>query len=278
MGSVANEGAREGRFGPIPAGFAGLVRLMQILRSKDHGCPWDLAQDHRTLRPYLVEETYETLDAIDAGSPQRLRDELGDLLLQIVFHAQIAAEEGAFTIDDVAEAIDQKLLRRHPHVFGEHACQDADVALKHWIEIKMNEGDRPRRSALDGVPDSLPALLRAQRISEKASSVGFDWDGPEHALKKVHEEVDELLRAVASGDRRAIEEELGDVLFVLVNLGRLCSIDTEFALGAVIRKFVGRFQYMEKALAAEGKRPQDVGMDRLDELWEESKRRADDIP
>jgi tetrapyrrole methylase family protein/MazG family protein len=249
--------------------FDDLVEVMRILRS-DQGCPWDREQSHESLKPYMIEETYEVLDAIDRGDDGELLEELGDLLLQIVFHAQLAAEDGRFTMEDVARVIVQKLKRRHPHVFGDVQVENSQQVLKNWEEIKRGEG---KNSVLDGVPRELPALLKARRVQDKVKRVGFDWEDPTGAFQKVREEIGEIERAIQKGDRNAIEEEFGDVLFSLVNVSRFLDIDAEESLRQTVEKFSRRFRYIEARVASLGKRPiEDYSLDELDALWEESKR------
>jgi tetrapyrrole methylase family protein/MazG family protein len=254
--------------GAVLSAFDELVEVMGKLRSED-GCPWDREQSHESLKPYIIEETYEVLDAIDRADDGELREELGDLLLQIVFHAQIASEEHRFNIDDVAASIVEKLKRRHPHVFSDVEVEDAQHVLRNWEEIKKKEG---KDSVLEGVPDGLPALLKAQRIQEKVGRVGFDWEDMGGALAKVHEEIDELHRAVKAEDLDGIEDEFGDILFSLVNVARFLEINAEDALRQTTRKVSQRFRYMEMRIAEKGERPiEEYSLQELDALWEEAK-------
>ena len=248
--------------------FYELVDVMSRLRQKD-GCPWDREQNHDTLKPYLVEETYEVLEAIDKKDDTLLMEELGDLLLQIVFHAQIGKEEGRFTIDDVAGTIVKKLKRRHPHVFGEVKVDTPDQVLENWEQIKKNEG---KKSVLEGVPKGLPALLKARRVQEKVKRVGFDWEDIDGAMHKVSEEVKELRDALARGDEEHAKEEFGDVLFSLVNVSRFLGIDAEDSLRKTINKVIERFKYLEKKVAEKpGKTIEQYTLDELDRLWESAK-------
>lgn len=253
-----------------------LVEVMAKLRGPG-GCPWDQAQTLESLKPYLIEEAYEVLDAMDAGSSTDHLEELGDLLLQIVFQAELAREEGRWDFARVAQGISDKLIHRHPHVFGDASAADAAEVEANWAKIKAAEKGRKRGapvSALDGVPTQAPALLRAERLGEKASRIGFDWEGIEGVRAKVDEELRELDEAMESGDPAAIEHELGDVLFSLVNLSRHLSTPPEDALRSAIRRFVGRFQKMEEQLLREGHEPgETVPLDRLEALWAEAKRR-----
>lgn len=251
--------------------FKKLVAVMEKLRGPG-GCPWDREQTLQSLRSYLLEETYETLEAIDNGDPEELREELGDLLLEVVFLTQVCAEKGLFNIDDVARGIYDKLVRRHPHVFGDEKADGAREAIGRWEKIKNQERRAAgKRSVLAGVPPALPALLRAFRISEKASMVGFDWEGEGEVLAKVEEELGELRAAVASGQRGAVEEELGDLLFAASNLGRLSGLDPEMALQAANAKFTRRFEAVEKALEEKGLHPSPERREEMERLWEEVK-------
>jgi tetrapyrrole methylase family protein/MazG family protein len=248
--------------------FDELVDVMEKLRSKN-GCPWDREQSHESLKPYIIEETYEVLDAIDAGDDVELREELGDLLLQIVFHAQIASEQDRFTMNDVAASIVEKLKRRHPHVFGDVEVEDSRDVLRNWEEIKKQEG---KDSVLEGVPDGLPALLKAQRIQEKVGRVGFDWEDIGGAFAKVHEEIDELDRAVKEGDREGMEDEFGDILFSLVNVARFLDINAEESLRQATKKVSSRFRYIERRIAEKGDRSiEEYSLEELDDLWDEAK-------
>jgi len=245
-----------------------LVEVMKRLRS-EHGCPWDREQTHATLKPYLLEEAYEVLNAIDSKNDTHLMEELGDLLLQIVFHAQLAAEEGRFTIDDVARSIVNKLVRRHPHVFSDVKVKNAQEVLKNWEQIKKDEG---KKSVLDGIPEHLPALLKARRVQEKAKRVGFDWDSVDGVVEKLVEEIKELIEAVAKDKVKDAEEEFGDILFSLVNISRFLGIDAEDSLRKTINKFMKRFYYIEEKVKKKGNKPLgDYTLKELDGLWEEAK-------
>jgi len=246
-----------------------LVDIMRLLRS-DKGCPWDRVQTHSSLKASLIEETYEVIEAIDEEDFARLREELGDLLLQIVFHAQIASEEGKFNICDVVEGICAKMRHRHPHVFGDATVKDAEEVLARWHEMKAAEKGSAS-SVLAGIPKSLPALLRAWRVQRRASKVGFDWENAGDVLKKVREEFRELESAVAAGDREGAAGEIGDLLFSIVNLARFLDVEPEEALQCTVDKFIRRFQYIEKALKAEGKSLKHATLEEMDKLWEESK-------
>jgi MazG family protein len=252
--------------------FERLVAIMAQLRGPD-GCPWDREQSFDSIKPYLLEETYEVLDAIDKGDWPALADELGDLLLQAVFFAQMASEENKFRIDDSLDAIVQKLIRRHPHVFADGDAKTADDVKRRWDEIKADEkkskGERPR-SLLDSVPRKLPALIEAQQIASKAAGVGFDWDNPEQVLDKLDEELGELARARQTGSAEELEGEIGDLLFVLVNLARFLKVDPEQALRRTNAKFRRRFLHVEAGAKLPG-----ATIHEMEALWQEAKR-ADD--
>jgi MazG family protein len=249
-----------------------LLAIMARLRAPD-GCPWDLEQTLETLRPYVLEETYEVLEAIDAGDAAAHREELGDLLLQIVFQARLREEAGAFGFAEVAEAISDKLVSRHPHVFGDGKVKDAGEVLTQWAALKREEKVRKGGglSALEGVPRELPALARADRLTEKASRVGFDWPDAAGARAKVAEELAELDRAVAAGQRAEIEHELGDTLFALANLARKLGVAPEEALRGTVGRFISRFQHVERELARRGVAPGKATLAEMDLLWDEAK-------
>ena len=253
--------------------FDKLVQIMARLRAPD-GCPWDREQTHRSLKPYLIEEAYETLEALDSGDDKEIRAELGDLLLQIIFHSQLAAEEDRFTIDDVVNGICEKLIRRHTHVFGDVKATNQQEALNNWEKVKREErgGGESGASALDGVPTSMPALLRARRLQSKAKSVGFDWDSADGAFEKLDEEMAEFRAAFAAMDPKRLEDELGDIFFSLVNVSRFLKINPEEALTGSITKFINRFQYVEGEVAKSGKQLDAVGLEEMDRLWEEAKK------
>lgn len=260
--------------------LARLVAQMARLRSPD-GCPWDREQDHRSLRPYLVEEAYEVLDALDslgsgATGGRELCEELGDLLFQVVFHAELARERGAFDLGDVVRGIADKIEYRHPHVFAGGPARTPEEVSQAWVRLKAKEKAKKqghRVSVLDGVPTGAPALLRAERITEKASRIGFDWPDLAGVRSKVDEELRELDEAIASGDPARIDHELGDVLFSLANLARHVKRPAEDALRGAIRRFERRFTWIEERLAERGHEPgTPAPLDLLDALWEEAKR------
>jgi tetrapyrrole methylase family protein/MazG family protein len=248
--------------------FEQLVQIMEKLRGPD-GCPWDREQTHDSLKPYLLEEVYEVLDALDKKDDNELKEELGDLLLQILFHSQIAKEESRFTITDVLETINQKLVRRHPHVFGQMEIKTAEEQRIHWEKLKKNEG---KKSVLDGVPKTSPALLKAYRTQQKASTVGFDWEEIEPVWAKVHEEIEELKEVIGSGEKKRIAEEFGDLLFSLVNLSRFIKVNPEDALRQAVEKFIRRFRKVEKTIAEEGMDLRDATLEEMDAVWNRIKK------
>lgn len=256
-----------------PGGFPELVRIMSILRAAD-GCPWDLEQTHETLRPHLIEEAYEAVAAIDAGDMEGLADELGDILLQVVFHAQIAAERGDFTIDDVVANIVTKLRRRHPHIFADGVAATPDEVMHRWDRIKREE--KPASGVLDGIAPTLPALAHAQKMSRRAVSVGFEWETVDDVWEKVHEEIDEL-RATGPGTPEAADE-VGDVLFTLVNVARKMGVDAEIALRDACGKFRTRFQTMERLAEGQGRDLGRMSIDDMEALWRLAKSAERDEP
>jgi MazG family protein len=249
-----------------------VLRLKEIvarLRAPD-GCPWDREQTHVSLRGALLEETYELVDAIDHADDKNLREELGDLLLHIVMHAQMASERGAFEFDAVATEICEKLIRRHPHVFGDQSAADSDEVLRQWEQIKRAEKTE-RTSILDGMPRALPALMRAQNVQKKAARVGFDWSEAEEVLAKIEEEIAEVRAAMTGADEAAVTEETGDLLFSVVNLARKLGQDSEMTLNAATDKFIARFQAVERAAAAAGKQVEDCSVEELNAHWDAHK-------
>jgi len=256
------------------AKFQRLVDIMARLRSAD-GCPWDREQNFDTIKPYLLEETYEVLDAIDARDWHNLADELGDLMLQAVFFAQMASEQGSFRIEDSLVAIYDKLVRRHPHVFGDGTAQTAGEVIQRWEEIKVDERKKQGKrieGLLSSVPRSLPALVEAQQIAKKAADVGFDWSTPEQVIEKLHEELDEFNQARQSESPEQLEDELGDILFVVVNIARFFQVNAEQALRKTNAKFRRRFGYLEQRLSAAGTSSAEASLDQMEELWQQAKR------
>jgi len=255
--------------------IARLIEIMAALRTPGSGCPWDLEQSFATIAPYTLEEAYEVADAIARGDLGHLKDELGDLLLQVVFHARMAQEQGAFDFGDVVESITTKLIRRHPHVFADEQGRTAEAVKGLWERIKSEEraerGEAGPKGALAGVPVALPALTRALKLQNKAGSVGFDWNDARAVLAKIREEADEIEAALDAGDRADAAKEVGDLLFAMVNLARHLATDPEGVLRATNLKFERRFASIERALAARGKKPQDATLEEMDALWDAAK-------
>jgi len=259
------------------ANIDNLLEIMARLRDPQAGCPWDVQQDFTTIAPYTIEEAYEVADAIHRGDMPGLRDELGDLLLQVVFHAQLAAEAGHFDFDDVAGAINAKMLRRHPHVFGDDAQIAAGKQDGSWERIKAEErADDEDTSTLAGIAQSLPALMRARKLGKRAGTVGFDWADRAGVRDKIHEELDELDDAVGTRDRAHIEDEFGDLLFAIVNLARHLEVDPESALRGANRKFEARFRDMERAIGEKGQALKDLSLADLEHEWRQAKKRLDE--
>lgn len=252
--------------------FSDLVKLMERLRAPG-GCPWDREQTYESLRRFVIEEAYEVVDAIDRGDRAELAEELGDHLLQAVFLAQLGREEGSFTIDDSIQAIHDKLVRRHPHVFGDVEAHDAETVLANWEKLKHAEKGEKEQSFFDGIPSGLPALMKANRITEKAARVGFDWSRADDVFAKIREEVDELEEAVGEKEpSERVTEELGDLLFSMANLARKLGVDAEHALQDANWKFIRRFEAMERVAKQESRGLEDRSLDELDALWEQIKR------
>jgi MazG family protein len=260
-------------FDPSAADYrsiATLLRIMRALRDPEGGCPWDLEQNFGTIAPYTIEEAYEVADAIERKDMAGLMQELGDLLLQVVYHAQMAAEQRAFAFEDIVEAICRKMVRRHPHVFGDEKARSAGAAKGFWETMKAMEKPEQgadRSSALDGVPTALPALTRALKLQAKAGRVGFDWPTSEDVIDKIREEAAELRAAPSAGQ----QEEFGDLLFAAVNLARHLGVDPEAALRGANAKFTRRFAYVERALRAAGKNLEESTLQEMDALWNEAK-------
>ncbi|MGE5892703.1 MAG: nucleoside triphosphate pyrophosphohydrolase [bacterium] len=249
--------------------FTKLVEIMAALRG-EKGCPWDKEQTRESLKPFLVEETYEVIEAIDEGDPQNIKEELGDLLFQIIFHAQVAKERGEFDISGVIEGIGMKIINRHPHVFAGETCETPKDVLKRWEQIKKEEG-KQRESILEGVPKDLPSLLRAHRIQDRASRVGFDWNKIDDVVKKLDEEIGEFKHALKGSTTTEIEEELGDIFFALVNISRFVGINPEDALRKTISKFIKRFRHIEITAAERGTKLSEMSLEEMDALWNEAK-------
>ncbi|WP_019173465.1 nucleoside triphosphate pyrophosphohydrolase [Pseudaminobacter salicylatoxidans] len=263
-----------------------LIEIMAALRDPASGCPWDIEQNFETIVPYTIEEAYEVADAILRGDFDDLRQELGDLLLQVVYHAQMAKEIGEFDFGDVVEAVTTKMIRRHPHVFGDEQARGAGMAKGMWEAIKAEEKSEKRSARLargldpedhgsgflDGVPIAFPALTRALKLQEKAARVGFDWKDAGPILDKIEEEIGELREAMSKGERAAVQDEFGDVLFALVNFGRHLDLDSEAALTGTNEKFRSRFHHVERALRESGRSLEEASLDQMEELWQQAKK------
>lgn len=253
--------------------FDELLEIMEILRGPT-GCPWDKEQDHKSLIPFLLEETYEVIESINKNSIEDLKEELGDLLLQIVFHAQIAKESGEFNIDDIITGISTKLIRRHPNVFGDEKIDTAEEQSVNWEKLKKQEG---KKSVVDGIPRAMPALSFAKRIQQRASTVGFDWQKTEDVWEKVIEEISELKHEIENQNQDKIEEEFGDLLFALVNYGRFLKIDPENSLKKATDKFILRFKKLEKRIEDKSLSMEELTLDELDREWNEIKKQNNKI-
>lgn len=258
-----------------PGDIQRLLRIMRQLRNPDGGCPWDLEQNFATIAPYTIEEAYEVASSIETGDFASLKDELGDLLLQVVFHAQMASEQGLFNFADVVAAICEKMIRRHPHVFGDSGAQSSGGVIRAWEEIKRQE--RAAKSAaadglLDDVPIALPALMRAIKLQNRAAQVGFDWPSAVTVTDKIAEESRELAEAKDSGNKDKLAEEFGDMLFAMANLARHLKLDPEDALRGANAKFVRRFRVIEAGIAAQGRTMQEASLEEMEALWQEAKK------
>ncbi len=252
--------------------FEQLVQVMAALRGPN-GCPWDKAQTHESIKRNTVEEAYEVASAIEENNPEKLREELGDLLLQVVFHAQMASEANRFDIADVLRGLVQKLIERHPHVFGERKVETPEQALAQWENIKANEREQ-LGSLMDGLAWSLPSLMLAHHAQKRAAQVGFDWNDPLPALQKLKEEISEVESVLSSdrSDKKKIEDEIGDLLFAAVNVARLSGVDAEMALRNAVRKFVARFKAIEEVAKQQGRSLTEMGLEEMDAIWDEVKR------
>lgn len=251
--------------------FKKLTEIVDTLMG-EQGCPWDKVQTRETLKPYLVEEAYETLEALDGNNPEEIKEELGDLLYQILFHAKISENKNEFNITDVIETISDKMILRHPHVFREENLETPDEVVTQWEEIKNKEkGKKDRESVLDGIPSHLPSLLRSQKLQKKAARHGFDWDKISSVFEKLDEEIAEFKEAVLSGVEKDMTEELGDLLFVLVNIAKFKKIDAEEALRATNNKFIKRFQHIEAEVAKRGKTLKETPLEELEQYWQDAK-------
>ena len=254
--------------------FEQLVQVMAALRGPN-GCPWDKAQTHESIKRNTIEEAYEVASAIEENNPEKLREELGDLLLQVVFHARMAEEANRFNIADVVEGLVRKLIERHPHVFGEKKVETPEQALAQWESIKANEREQAG-SLMDGLAWSLPSLMLAHHAQKRAAQVGFDWSDPLPALQKLKEEVSEVESVLSEGrsDKKRLEDEIGDMLFAAVNVARLAGVDAEMALRSAVRKFVHRFKAIEETAKRQGKNLAEMKLEEMDAIWEEVKRRG----
>ncbi len=250
--------------------FLGLVKIMDELREQ---CPWDKKQTIHTLRTLTIEETYELADAITANDWKGIKEELGDLLLHIVFYSKIGTEQGQFTLQEVLEGVSEKLIHRHPHIYGDVTVADEEEVKRNWEQLKLKEG-KPNKSVLGGVPKSLPAMVKATRIQEKAKQVGFEWENKEDVWKKVEEEINELKEAIGEEDQAHIEEEFGDVLFSLINYARFLKVDPEGVLERTNQKFISRFQQMEALALQRDKNMANMTLEEMDGLWNEIKKQT----
>jgi len=254
--------------------FQKLTEIVDRLMGED-GCPWDRVQTRETLKPYLVEECYETLEALDTNEPEKIKDELGDLMYQILFHSKISEQNNEFGIRDVVNAISEKMIRRHPHVFDKANANTPDQVVDQWEEIKKTEKNNGQReSALSGIPPHLPALARSQKLQKKAAKCGFDWQKIDDVFLKLDEEIGEFKQALLSEDSDSASEELGDILFVLVNIAKFKKIDAEEALRKTNRKFISRFQYIERQAVKQGRDIKDLSLNEMEAFWQEAKNTA----
>ena len=260
----------------LSANFKNLVEIMETLRSKD-GCPWDKEQTHESLKSCLIEEVYEIVDAVDTKDSEQLKEELADLFFLIIFYCKIADDSNNFDINNVLEACLEKMTRRHPHVFGDKTAKDASEALNQWNEIKKKEveakqdGKNNKKSIVDNIPNHMPALQKAQKVQKKVARVGFDWEVIEDVIAKVHEELEEVKEAINNKEKEPIAEEIGDLLFAVVNLSRFLKLDSEDLLRKSISKFTGRFKKVEMQVAALGKKIEDCSLAELDGIWNKIK-------
>ncbi len=254
--------------------FEDLVEIVRILREPG-GCPWDMEQTHTSIRENFLEETYEVIEAIDTNNKELMQEELGDVLLQVLMHSDMARTDGWFTIDDVANDICQKLIVRHPHVFGDVSVSSTGDVLKNWDDIKRStKKQRTQSEAMAAIPAVYPALMKAQKVQEKAKKAGFDWDDAEGAFLKIDEEASELKEALATGDKAKVEDELGDLLFSAVNVARFCGCEAETALDKATKKFMARFTITESLAKEKGIDMKTASLETLDELWEEAKKKG----
>jgi tetrapyrrole methylase family protein/MazG family protein/ATP diphosphatase len=251
-----------------------LLAVMARLRDPENGCPWDVEQTFATIAPYTIEEAYEVADAIERNDLKHLKEELGDLMFQVVFHSRMAEEQGVFDFDQVVEAVADKLVRRHPHVFGDAGARTSEEQTRAWEEIKAEErAAKARHGVLDDVPAGLPALSRAVKLTKRAARVGFDWPSTREVVAKLHEELDELQAEIDAGDSAKIREEMGDLLFVVANLARKLDVEPEDALRTANAKFIRRFDHIEARLAEDGRTPAQSTLEEMDRYWDEARAR-----
>ena len=251
--------------------FRKLIEIVDTLMG-DNGCPWDKVQTRESLKPYLIEEAYEVLEALDTNDPEKIKDELGDLLYQVLFHAKISSLNGEFDIRDVMNSLNEKMVRRHPHVFEKGQLNTPDQVVKQWEEIKKEERNQAnQKSILDSIPINLPSLLRAQKLQKKAAKEGFDWDQVSDVFNKLDEEITEFKKAVLEGKDKDIQSEVGDILFVIVNIAKFNKIDAEEALRSTNNKFTKRFQYIEQKIAKKGKNLKESSLEEMERYWQEAK-------
>ncbi len=252
-------------------GLEDFIRLIDVLRGPG-GCPWDIKQTHESLKHNVVEEAWEVVDAINEGSEAHLREELGDLLMQVIFHASISKERGGFTLDDISDEAVKKLVHRHPHVFGTVKADTPDEVLTNWDAIKRaDRGQQSAASAMDGIPRGLPGLMRSEKIQSKAAKYGFDWPDVSGAMDKLREETAELQEGIDAGDIENIKEEIGDALFSVVNVARFYKLDTEECMHAACEKFIRRFRYLEEGAAREGLRLEDMTLGQMERIYQEAR-------
>ncbi|KAA0258491.1 nucleoside triphosphate pyrophosphohydrolase [Deferribacter autotrophicus] len=251
--------------------FRNLVNIIKKLRAPD-GCPWDREQNLYSLKDYVIEEVFEFIDALDRKDINNIKEELGDILLHVLFHSIIAEEEGLFTLNEVIDTISEKLIRRHPHVFGDIKVKSTDEVLINWEKIKAEEKKKGKRSILDDIPAKMPSIQRSYKLQERAKKVGFDWQSSDECMMKVHEEFNELQDAIKTGNLNDIEHEFGDLLFALINLSRFLNVNADEALRKANNRFVDRFKHIENRLAEKGLSPEDATLDELEQLWKEAKK------
>ena len=253
-----------------------IIEIMDRLRG-ERGCPWDRKQTRESLKPYIIEEAYEVIEAIEENDPEKIKEELGDLLFQIVFQCKVAEENNEFDMSDVIENISRKMIARHPHVFGNADYKTSEEVIAHWEEQKKREG-KMRDSILEGVPKAMSSLLRAHRLQKRAAGAGFDWEKTEDVIKKLDEEIAEFKEALATKNRDEVEDELGDIFFMLVNISRFIGVNPEDAHRKTISKFIHRFRHIEKGAATQGRKLSDMTLEEMDRLWDEAKEKEAGSP